>query len=174
MRYNYFKELQLLKEMIYRQKKYPDNFECMNVQYFTAMEVVDEKTRELLNSKIEDMKNLFNEKMYDLYKTNQIYQRQINIFQEIDKTGNIGVKFSEMNCEDMICKLQIVEDNPIVIWKTLQKYYGYGFFNLMIEKEFGINPDTHEEIVHSFVGQISSFKDDTMDKFNAVKDQVSE
>lgn len=27
MRYNYFKELQLLKEMIYRQKKYPDNFE---------------------------------------------------------------------------------------------------------------------------------------------------
>ena len=55
----------------------------------------------------------------------------------------------------------------------LQKYYGYGFFNVMIEKEFGINPDTHEEIVHSFIGQISSFKEDTIEKLNLVQDQVS-
>jgi hypothetical protein len=78
-----------------------------------------------------------------------------------------------MNCEDIICKLQIVEDDPTVIWKTLQKFYGFGFFNVMIEKEFGINPYTHEEIVHSFVGQISSFKDDTMEKFHSVEEQVS-
>lgn len=173
MRYNYFKELQSLKEMIYRQKKYPDSFEYMNVEYFSALEVVDERNRELLNSKIEDMKNLFNEKMFDMYKTNQVLQRQIYLFNEIEKTGNIGIKFSEMNWEDIIRKLQIVEDDPTVIWKMLQKYYGYGFFNVMIEKEFGINPDTHEEIVHSFIGQISSFKEDTIEKLNLVQDQVS-
>ena len=27
----------------------------------------------------------------------------------------------------------------------MQKYYGYGFFNVMIEREFGINPLTYEE-----------------------------
>ena len=128
MRYNYFKELQSLKEMIYKQKKYPDNFEFMNIEYFSAIEVVDERTKELLNSKIDDMKNLFNEKMYDLYKTNKVLQHQIYLFNEIDKSGNIGIKFSEMNCDDIIRKLQIVEDDPSKIWKSLQKYYGYGFF----------------------------------------------
>jgi hypothetical protein len=97
IRYNYFKELQSLKEMIYRQKKYPDNFEYMNVEFFSALEVVDERNRELLNSKIEDMKKLFNEKMFDLYKNNKILQRQIFLFNEIEKTGNIGISFSEMN-----------------------------------------------------------------------------
>ena len=173
MRYNYFKELQSLKEMIFRQKKYPDKFEYMNIEYFSALDVVDEKTKELLTSKLDDMKNLFNEKMFDLYKTNQILSKQIYIFKEIEKTGNIGIKFSEMNYDDIICKLQIVEDDPMVIWKCLQKYYGYGFFNVMIEKEFGINPDTHEEISYSFIGQITSIKQETMDQLRSIEDQVS-
>ena len=46
------------------------------------------------------------------------------------------------------------------------------FFNVMIEKEFGINPDTHEEISYSFVGQISSLKEETMERLNSVEDQV--
>lgn len=145
----------------------------MSVEYFSPLEVVDDRNRELLNSKIDDMKNLFNEKMYDLYKTNKVLQHQIYLFNEIDKSGNIGIKFSEMSCDDIIRKLQIVEDDPMVIWKSLQKFYGFGFFNVMIEKEFGINPDTHEEIVHSFVGQISSFKDNTLDKMNSLDEQVS-
>ena len=172
MRYNYFKELKVLKEMIYRQKKYPEKFEFVHVEYFSPLEVLDERNRELLNSKIDDIKSLFNEKMYDLYKSNQELNHQIYLFNEIDKTGNIRIKFSEMNCEDIICKLQIIENDPMAIWKNLQKYYGYGFFNVVIEKEFGINPDTHEEIVHNFVGQISSFKEDTMEKFNFVEQQV--
>lgn len=173
VRYNYFKELQSLKEMIYRQKKYPESFEYMNVEFFSALEIVDERTRELLNSKIEDVKNLFNEKMFDLYKNNKILQRQIFLFNEIEKTGNIGIKFSEMTCDDIIIKLQIVEDDPTKIWKTLQKYYGFGFFNVMIEKEFGINPETHEEIAQSFVGQISSIKIDAIEKLEGISEQVS-
>jgi hypothetical protein len=138
--------------MIYRQKKYPESFEYM---------------------KIEDVKNLFNEKMFDLYKNNKILQRQIFLFNEIEKTGNIGIKFSEMTCDDIIIKLQIVEDDPTKIWKTLQKYYGFGFFNVMIEKEFGINPETHEEIAQSFVGQISSIKIDAIEKLEGISEQVS-
>ena len=97
MRYSYFKELQSLKEMLYRQKNYPESFEYMDIQYFSAIDVLDDKTRELLNSKITDVKNLFNEKMLDLYKTNEILNKQVYMFKEIEKTGNIGIKFSEMN-----------------------------------------------------------------------------
>lgn len=173
MRYQYFKELQTLKELMYRQQKYPQEFEYLNIQYFSATDVLNDHDRELMNSKLEDMKNLFNEKMYELYKTNQVLHHQIYLFEEIGKTGNIGIKLSEMNCEDIIQKLQIVENNPTVIWKNLQKYFGYGFFNMMIEQEFGINPDTHEQIAYSFIGQITSIRGDTMEKLQQVDEQVS-
>ena len=173
MRYSYFKELQSLKEMLYRQKNYPESFEYMDIQYFSAIDVLDDKTRELLNSKITDVKNLFNEKMLDLYKTNEILNKQVYMFKEIEKTGNIGIKFSEMNWEDIIWKLQIIEDNPLTIWKCIQKYYGYGFFNVMIEKEYGINPNTYEEISESFNGQITILKDESLEKLELIEEQVS-
>jgi len=40
----------------------------------------------------------------------------------------------------------------------------------MIEKEFGINPYTHEEIVHSFVGQVTSVKETCMENLHTVED----
>jgi hypothetical protein len=60
-----------------------------------------------------------------------------------------------------------------MIWKALQRFYGFGFFNMMIEKEFGINPETHEEIAQSFIGQISSIKSDAIDKLEGISEQVS-
>lgn len=170
IRYSYFKELQTLKEMMYRAKKFPETFECMDIQYFSIIDALDERNRELMNAKLEDVKNHFNEKLLDLYKTNQVLDHQIRIFERIEETGNIGIKLSEMNCEDIVVKLQIVENDPNTIWKCIQKYFGYGFFNVMIEKEFGINPYTHEEIVHNFIGQVTGVKENALEKLRRIEE----
>lgn len=55
-----------------------------------------------------------------------------------------------MNADSVIRKLQKIEKNPSIIWKAFDEYYGYGFFFDVLEKEFGITPETHAELVERF------------------------
>jgi hypothetical protein len=45
-----------------------------------------------------------------------------------------------LTAEAVIKKLAIIESNPKNIWKNLENIYGFGFFNRVIEEEFGISP----------------------------------
>lgn len=42
----------------------------------------------------------------------------------------------------------------------------------MIEKEYGINPNTYEEISESFNGQITILKDESLEKLELIEEQV--
>ena len=77
-----------------------------------------------------------------------------------------------MNCEDIVCKLHIIEDDPITIWRTMQRYYGYGFFNVMIEREFGINPLTHEETTKKFMGEVANVEETMKESLNKVNEKM--
>ena len=46
-----------------------------------------------------------------------------------------------MNASDIVRKLALIERKPIIVWKALTEHYGYGYFNKVIEEEFGIEPD---------------------------------
>jgi hypothetical protein len=46
-----------------------------------------------------------------------------------------------MNANDMMRKLFIIEKSAKTIWDAIERHYGYGFFNKIIETEFGITPD---------------------------------
>jgi hypothetical protein len=71
MRYTYLKELQGLKEQIVHQNEYPESFESVIVQYFSGLEVLDVKTRELLNKKLEDVKEDYNSKLLKIIECNK-------------------------------------------------------------------------------------------------------
>lgn len=49
-----------------------------------------------------------------------------------------------MSVDSVIRKLEMINHDALAIWRSIEKYYGYGFFNRIIEDEFGINPDSHE------------------------------
>ena len=56
------------------------------------------------------------------------------------------ISLEEMNADDMVRKLAIVEKKASVVWSSLIHHYGYGFFNKIIEEEFGIEPDFLDKI----------------------------
>jgi hypothetical protein len=63
------------------------------------------------------------------------------MFQRLCKDGNVLISIDEMSAEDMVRKLHIIEQSPTVIWEALQNNFGFGFFNKIIEGEYGITPD---------------------------------
>ena len=63
-----------------------------------------------------------------------------------------------MNADDIVSKLKIIEKEAAPIWDAFNKHYSPGFFNKMIEREFGINPDTHEEIGNKFGQEVNNIR----------------
>lgn len=70
--------------------------------------------------------------------------KQISIFRALEKDGNIGITFDELNPDSVIKKLSMISWDSQKIWNACIKYFKKGFFNNPIEVEFGITPDTHD------------------------------
>lgn len=63
-----------------------------------------------------------------------------------------------MSAESVIRKLNMIEKDPRKIWKSFDEYYGYGFFFDVLEYEFGITPETHNQLISKFDQEISTYK----------------
>ena len=70
------------------------------------------------------------------------------MYEETVEYGGISIK--DLNCFDMVRKLAVVEQDSTTIWLNIEKTFGFGFFNKQIELEFGINPQTHENMAFDF------------------------
>lgn len=55
------------------------------------------------------------------------------MFELLCKDCNMIVNFNEMNANDIVRKLSIVEKKPNAVWEALEKHYGFGFLNKMVE-----------------------------------------
>lgn len=75
---------------------------------------------------------------------------QIHTFKQLEKHGNVGISFFEMNADSVIAKLTYIESDADTIWTAFDKHYHKGFFYNIIENEFGITPETHSELVEKF------------------------
>jgi len=70
-----------------------------------------------------------------------MYYKQITLFDMICRDGNMLINLNELNAQDVVRKLLIIEKDSQTVWNALEKVYGYGCFNKIIEDEFGISPD---------------------------------
>lgn len=62
-----------------------------------------------------------------------------------------------MDAQDFIRKMSIAGiENPNQIWESLEKFYGIGFFYEIIEKEFGVSPDTNDVINNEIMRQMNA------------------
>lgn len=107
-------------------------------------------------------------KLQALQETNIQLQKQINIFDQICEKGNVLVSLDEMNCECMVEKVYVVEKDPFKVWEAVDKVYGFGFFNEVIQEEYGITPDFTSKIEDMFVDEINSLKHLQLERINSV------
>jgi len=80
------------------------------------------------------------------------------VFEKLGEDGNIGIKFEEMSSDSVVRKLNFIEKDPYKIWKSFDENYGYGFFFDVLEKEFGITPETHNKLIERFDQEIENYK----------------
>lgn len=83
--------------------------------------------------------------------------KKIQCYAQLEKLNNVGISFWDMNCESVIQKLFVIEKNATAIWKAFEQFYGRGFFNACIEQEYGITPETHNQLVEKFDQKVKEF-----------------
>ena len=93
------------------------------------------------------MRNKFENILINKDKDVKTLNNQISIFRALEKDGNIAISFDEMNPDTVIRKLSLISWNSQEIWNACIKHYKKGFFNNPIEIEFGITPDTHDQLI---------------------------
>jgi len=103
---------------------------------------------------------------------NEYQHKQIMLFDALSKSGNTLVGLDEMNAHAIVKKLWIVEKTAKTVWEALEAHYGYGFFNKLIEEEFGIEPDFQEKIKDQFLSELHEVKHDASEKIAQVTSTV--
>lgn len=123
------KELTNYKEQLFKHEKYPETFEPIKATYFSALEVLDDDLRTLLNDKLDYATDDFNFKLLRMQKMNLFLEDKIRKFEQLCNTQNVGISIHELSADDIVMKLKIVEQSAQPIWTAFHKYFGSGFFN---------------------------------------------
>ena len=45
----------------------------------------------------------------------------------------------EATTDNLIRKLSIIEDNPRIVWRSIEDWYGENFFKKIIELDYGVS-----------------------------------
>ena len=134
MRCNYYKELNYIKEINFRNLRGQKNFKKLEVKYFTIQDSLDNQTKFLLNQKLEEMKNIYecnlnslNNKIEELEEVITEQNQQINKLKEFDLDDIMVV----------IEKLKEVTQRPQYAWKCIKKVFGDSLIKHFIIEEIG-------------------------------------
>lgn len=80
-------------------------YKYIEVQFFDATDLISQDMRDILNRKIETIRDRYEMSLVSLEDQNKKHQVQIGQFRKLGEMGNIGIAFDEMNVESIIQKL---------------------------------------------------------------------
>ena len=98
------------------------------------------KSIDILNERLNEMKELYWVKLGELIDINEDFHRKIELLNEVNDPDKF--KFSDMNAVGFLKKLSKIEQDPYSLWDAVNTVYGEGFFTKIIEKEYGVNSTT--------------------------------
>ncbi|TNV85928.1 hypothetical protein FGO68_gene4281 [Halteria grandinella] len=156
--HDYLKELNNLRIQVQSKERKQKKFEYIDVHYFEPTDTLSKDNCVILNAKLKDVKDLYERHLKRFQTTNVNLQSQIDTYLRLEADGNIGIRFNEMSAEQVIKKLSIITKDPRAIWRAFDSQFGYGFFFDVLEKEFGITPETRDKLIDRFDKEISKFK----------------
>lgn len=133
-------------------------FEYLDIRFFEPTEIISNDMCQILNTKLKEVKDLYERSLKRIDDNNRKLNAQIDIYQRLEKDGNVGVKFVEMSAEQVVRKLKIICKESREIWKAFDTHFGYGFFFDVLESEFGITPETRDTLIKRFNAEINKFK----------------
>ena len=90
----------------------------MNTYYFDPTELLEEKTREILNMKLERITNDYNQRLIGMHERNQVLSSQIQTYEKTLEFGHLSIH--DMTCDKMVSKLSVVEKDPDTIWTCIE------------------------------------------------------
>ena len=145
------------------------DFEFTDSRFFDQISTItDEEIKLLVVTKIEDVAREYQAKYTHLTNKLEFYTRQVNLFEKLCEDGNLLISLEEMNARDMARKLAIVERDPVKVWDALNDAFGYGFFNAVIEREFGITPDFKEYIGKQYAEELNRARSEMNSKVKKI------
>lgn len=97
---------------------------------------------------------------------NDGYKCKIELLNEVNDPEKF--KFSDMNATGFLRRLARIDQDPYSIWEAVNTIYGEGFFNKIIEKEYGINSANYISLNE----RISKKTGELRTKHEAEKDQL--
>lgn len=122
--------------------------------------MLDDETRYLVETKIGDLKRMYEGKLIGAGKKIEFLNRQVMLFERLQEDGNVFVRMEDMNAQAIVRKLSIVEKNPRVVWESVQKVFGFGFLSKVIEEDYGITPDFKDSIMRDFTEELAKLKNE--------------
>jgi predicted DNA-binding protein YlxM (UPF0122 family) len=74
-----------------------------------------------------------------------------------------------MNEEHLIKRLSLVEADPQRIWNRMHQYYGEDFFLNIIEDEYGISPESNDQLLEKVEKQLHDLQKNSEDRILDLK-----
>ncbi|EAR83893.2 hypothetical protein TTHERM_00822330 (macronuclear) [Tetrahymena thermophila SB210] len=141
--YGYMKDVSHWKEIFNRKDR--DFQNCFEVSYFEPSIIYDDKIREVLNSRLQDLKLQCENKMYQMQKKFKRHQ------EEFEKLQETLFAFMSQNDPISVAKtLFAMEQNPHKIWRILQDQMGNTYFFRIFEQQkagYGIRYKEIDELI---------------------------
>ena len=107
-----------------------------------------------------------------LQKKNCDIKEKVEHFEQICADGNYGISFHEMGTESILRKLSIIENNPFIVWKAIEQYFGSGFFNDVILKEYDIQTESSAELTHEINYQLKEYQRKAKEHISSISKQT--
>ncbi len=75
----------------------------------------------------------------DLKSHYESCQKQINQYDKM--YPELILKYQKASADSLVFRMSLIEQNPRIIWRALEEYYGVNFFKKIIEIDFGVNDE---------------------------------
>ena len=163
MRKTYHKELNFYKENDHMKRiktikrgdfsvlDEEENQVKIHVELFDYIEGIDDDILKMINKKIEDIKQQFEDKAREYIKYQTSLLKKIYLFNKLNPNAYSLVNLS---LEEIFTNLAQIEVNPNKIWKYLIEAYGDDYFLAVIERVYGKRFAKDYEALYSEIDKV--------------------